>query len=587
MRLSIRFVSAAAALVAACGAAQAQQQGPSTGQASYMLPSDAGSGVIFKSFATTAVNEFFTRTSTGVNDYRLVGLPDGQGAYRDADDIANGTFTLLVNHELNDNQGIQRRHGSRGSFVSKWKVRTSDLSVVSGDDSATNYNLWNISAAAYQNFNTANPMPDYTQATGNTAASTQFGTQGWNTANPNRDGIGRYCSGDLAPTTAYSWNGLGTTERIYMAGEERGSSGRAFAHVVTGTETGTAYELPRFGDFSWENSVASPYSQQKTVVIGTNDTTPGGIYVYVGNKQATGNQIEKAGLTNGSLYGIQISDIGTSSVAAVPGESRSNVLGNTTVGRRESASFTLHSFGDVTNVPGASYTAPSTPTTVGLQQIGDANQVVNFLRPEDFAWDTKSNSRGYFVTTDNTTANGGRSRVYAMDFTDITNPTNGGTVTMLAEAGNMASLSGGLVSASGATTFEMLDNICVTSRGYVLMQEDVGNNARLGRLWMYDPFGDNMIEIGISDAALFSTATGPLSTIDEETSGIIDASDILGDGWFLLNMQAHNSAVYGATANELTEGGQLMALYIPQSIPAPGAVALLGLGGLLAARRRR
>ncbi len=219
------------------------------------------------------------------------------------------------------------------------------------------------------------------------------------------------------------------------------------------------------------------------------------------------------------------------------------MLGNTTVGRRESASFTLHSFGDVTNVPGASYTAPSTPTTVGLQQIGDANQVVNFLRPEDFAWDTKSNSRGYFVTTDNTTANGGRSRVYAMDFTDITNPTNGGTVTMLAEAGNMASLSGGLVSASGATTFEMLDNICVTSRGYVLMQEDVGNNARLGRLWMYDPFGDNMIEIGISDAALFSTATGLAIMIDEETWGI-DASDILGDGWFLLNMQAHNSAVW-------------------------------------------
>ena len=37
------------------------------------------------------------------------------------------------------------------------------------------------------------------------------------------------------------------------------------------------------------------------MVIGTDDSTPGQVYVYVGAKKA--NAIEKAGLTGGELYG--------------------------------------------------------------------------------------------------------------------------------------------------------------------------------------------------------------------------------------------------------------------------------------------
>ena len=47
-------------------------------------------------------------------------------------------------------------------------------------------------------------------------------------------------------------------------------------------------------------------------------------------------------------------------------------------------------------------------------------------------------------------------------------------------------------------------------------------------------------------------------TQDEESSGILDVSNILGEGWFLLDVQAHypNGA-------ELAEGGQLLALHYP------------------------
>ena len=53
-------------------------------------------------------------------------------------------------------------------------------------------------------------------------------------------------------------------------------------------------------------------------------------------------------------------------------------------------------------------------------------------------------------------------------------------------------------------------------------------------------------------------------TQDEETSGIIDASHILGRGWFLLDVQAHKLS----SDPELVEGGQLLAMFIDPRIGA-------------------
>jgi len=44
----------------------------------------------------------------------------------------------------------------------------------------------------------------------------------------------------------------------------------------------------------------------------------------------------------------------------------------------------------------------------------------------------------------------------------------------------------------------------------------------------------------------------------EESSGIIDVSAILGDGWLLFTDQTHT-----AIGGELVEGGQLLAMYFP------------------------
>ena len=50
---------------------------------------------------------------------------------------------------------------------------------------------------------------------------------------------------------------------------------------------------------------------------------------------------------------------------------------------------------------------------------------------------------------------------------------------------------------------------------------------------------------------------------------MIDAAGVLGDGWFLLDMQAH----YRNPDPLLVQGGQLLALFVPRSI---GGGALRG-----------
>lgn len=539
----------AVALVAVAGCAMSvfgQLTGPSTNQSSYMVPSDPSSGVQFISIATTQVGEFHRNRDTGVNDYRLVGIPDGMGIYRDADDIANNTFSLLVNHELGQNQGSVRAHGNRGAFVSQWRINRGNLAVQDARDLATTSNLFNLSTNTFQSFNSGSPMPDYVQTAGD--------VQGWGAVNTN--GFGRFCSGDLAPVSAFEWTDasgrtLGTSDRIFLTGEERGPSGRAFAHVVTGNDARGVWELPDMADFSWENSVASPLAQRKTIVAGLDDSGGGELYFYVGDKQASGSTIEKAGLMNGKTYGMVVT--GAANEAAF-----SNVP------------FTMADLSSSQRGSGEAFEAAS-----------GAAGVTSFNRPEDGAWNPSNPNEFIWVTT--ASVNGTpATRIFSTMFTDITNPELGGMITMLGEGGNAntGTFGGGITSATGAINMEMADNMAVTRFNQVLIQEDVGGVDRLGRLWLYDILSDSLTEVGISDTARFTPGVAGFLTRDEETSGIVDAWDTMGPGWWMINMQAHYNI-----SGELVQGGQLMAVYIPQTVPAPAGAALAGLAGLLISRR--
>jgi hypothetical protein len=600
-----RFACVAALLCCAGLATTASAQLARTGHPVYTLPSASAPGVKIlplisngngtgglpaELYGAIDANDALVPAQT----YQFIGIPDGMGIYNGS----AGQITLVVNHELGATASTTHAHGSRGSLISKWRIDGSsgningqtatanDFTVIGGRDGNLQYNLFTLTpftrdengspvvypANSYVPFNATFPMPNYNP-------NATFGVQGWEFPNPSVNGTGRYCSADLAEPGAYLFTNaagetFGTTDRIFMNGEEIGRNGRALAHVLTGPEKNQAFELPRLGHCSWENSVASPFPQLKTIVVGCDDdgATSGNVFFYVGTKQATGTTIEKAGLTNGNFYGLAIT--GTTNNA----ESPTLVLGANGV-RRESAPFTLYNFGDVTSIQGS-----TTAGIAGIQEIGDQNNVIGFNRVEDGQWDPANPNRFIFVTT---AAVGVPSRIWAVDFTDITQPELGGTVTMLGDGQDQSSFAGGFfaapsddrsstVNADGrARTMEMADNfgIYVGADGVtrLLIQEDVGGNARLGRLWMYDTGSDGLVEIGINNVALFGNATWPngslvtnFTTLDEECSGMIDAQPFFGRGWFIQNMQAHYNI-----PGELVQGGQVMAVYVPDSVSNP------------------
>ena len=449
--------------------------GIGTSTTPYMIPSQQG--VEFTSILSAGDN---------VNGYKMVGIPDGLGAY----DNGNGTFTVLMNHELGNTQGIVRAHGSKGAFVSKWVINKSDFSVVSGSDLIQNVKLWN--GTAYITYNAATP---------NVLAE-----------------FNRFCSADLPAVSAFynSATGLGTQERIFMNGEEAGVEGRAMAHIATGANAGTSYELPALGKYSFENSVASPLESNKTVVIGLDDTGDGQVYVYVGTKTNTGTEVDKAGLTNGKLFGVKVSGLIVETSASVPAAG---------------TAFTLIDLGDVKNTTGAT-----------LQANSVTANVTGFLRPEDGAWDPKSPNNFYFATTNSITS---PSRLWRLSFTDAKNPELGGTITAVLD---------------GTEGQVMLDNITIDNYGHVLLVEDVGGNAHIGKTWQYTIATDQLKEIASHDESRFVTGAPNFLTIDEEATGILDVESILGKGMFLVADQAHYNI-----AGEFVQGGQLLVFSNPDT----------------------
>jgi hypothetical protein len=518
------------------------EKGPQAVVSPYMIPAGAFNptpnafGVKFVSVVTngrggTNLDPDITYPKIGGGVYRLFGITDGAGSFQTATDRQNGTFTHLVNHEVGG--GYQqaagaasaRAHGGWGATVSDWTIKAdpTDLAVIGGEDLIKTVRVWNGTS--------------YVNASGAT------------------NNLGRFCSADLALPSAYSFGSLGTDEALFLNGEEVGPAGRGFAHIASGPNTGISYEIPATGKFSWENAVTSPYPQAKTVMIGLDDATPGNVFVYVGNKTGTGTEVERAGLTNGIAYTIAVNGATLSGTQRV--EDPLFVLGNSASGRVESKRFFLVNLGDVTNKTGAQQ-----------QTEGDAAGQLNMLRPEDGCWSLRDKNVFYFLTTDTFSRSGvaGSSRLWQLKFDDITDPAAGGTLTMLIDGGITSSLAGGIetrtTGAQAVTDIRMMDNMGINRNEQILIQEDVGNNSRLGRMWLYDVKTDKATEVGISDPQFFLSGAPKFLTIDEESSGVHEVTDILGSGWWMLNMQAH----YTVNQNFLAEGGQLMAAFVPETV---------------------
>jgi hypothetical protein len=510
-----------AAIVVASASVQAQSvvQGPSSSRTPYLVPAYASGGIVRNVTSIATATDLVPLTGSPNTPFEFGGIIDGLGAY----DNGNGTVTVLACFELGTTRGVIRRHGAVGAYVTEIIIDKQTLQVVSSNDL----------------------IEEVIEANGTVRS----------VANGNPVAMGRFCSADLPAVSAYynPKTGLGTTDRIFMCGEEFAGSSWMLGHVATGAEKGKSYVLPAFNLStngsgitalgSWENALANPFPQDLTIVAATND---GGssvqnnrVSLYVGTKQGTGTAVEKAGLKNGQHYFVQVIGSPTEIVSSTTRAT------NITSGTR----FTLD-------------------PTVGTQ----------FSRPEDGHWDPQNPRDFYFVTTDrlNTVNNPGenqsvgasgtagqvgKSRLWRMRFDDLTNPTQGGVIDLLIDG------------QKNGVNVNMMDNMCVGADGMLYITEDPGNSTYLAKTYAYDITTDTLVLMTKYDPARWGDLAvnggtpGALSpyTNDKEVSGIIDVTSMFphadDERVLLLDAQDHSTNPAVASAASV-EGGQLLLMRV-------------------------
>ena len=536
-------------------------------------------------------------------EYQFAGVPDGLGAF--VLPGTEGTFELVVTHELRYNAGKRRAHACSGAFVSRWTIDTTHwnrkkgkgrIGVVKGRDQIRCVHHWVHPSEQYR---TSKSVP-----------------------------IERLCSADLPVPDALLFvdekgNKFGTHERIFLGAEETHTKykyehGRAFAHVLTGPRDGHTYELPHLGRGSFENALACPFPQKKTIVVLPDDaeshrvfgepkdeevrTEPdpcavnydhynptSEMYVYVGEKQNSADaekskyplELAAAGLVGGTLYGVQVMLDGK----PIKWEHREYGFGTKKyVGK---AQFRLVNLGDRSKsipVPGdkdadgCSQVAQDNPG-IALQRDSITYGVTQFLRPEDGAWDPREGHQNkfYFGTTDSFDGN---SRLFRLVFDDLAAVGDDdepcGTIEILLNAREQPTDR----SADRKYLFHSLDSITVNPLGQVLVQEDPGSESYLTRTLLYLPDDGSLYSTAEGNKEVFGRFGSHFLTVNEEAAGIIPVFDLLGEGWYLTAVQANveedwaNKVLPGQLSyqeqlqleTDLVTPGQLCAVFIPKDI---------------------
>jgi hypothetical protein len=474
--------------------------GPNTVTAPYVLPVAAG----------VHITSLLTVDDAGAasDGYELTGIPDGLGAMKDG----RHGFKLFMNHEFNAMQGLVHRHGQIGAYVSTFRIDARSLEVEEGADTIDpGVRFWNYVTQQYQ------AAPSAAGANPRNPADA-FLAQG--------AAFARFCSGRLSTPGQFRvrHSSTGYAGQIYFANEENGDEGRLFGVLPDGT----AQQLPRLGLFSWENTQPAYNRSATTLVVGDEDTAAGQLHVYEGTKRNRGNAFDRAGLTNGVHSVLDLVDETVSTDAQFRAK-----YGTHTPAEFDLAEVDWDQSGARQNAEGAA-------------------EGLSLNRIEDGAWDPRHPDTFYALTTEggNTTPNeppitrdGGG--LWKVTFEDIEHPRLGGTIELVLDG-------------SEPPFLNKPDNMDIDRHGNLLIQEDPGNNGHVARIVAYDSHTGALGVVAAFDPDKFAVGSPNLITIDEESSGIIDARDVIGPRWFVFDAQVHKASPNPASV----ELGQLLAMKV-------------------------
>ncbi len=319
-----------------------------------------------------------------------------------------------------------------------------------------------------------------------------------------------------------TWVGAreGFPSGYFLTGEESLGGVHDGIQLAIGSD-GVVHELPWMGRFAHENATGVPY-KGKVVVIGTDDSNSASeLYMYVGTTETD--------VINGTgkLY------VFTSSQAAHAGYLNA---GQVIRGR----------WAEVPN--------PSQLSSGALQSTVNALGAFPFVRLEDSDYDHRPGARPalYFVDTGSqSTLCGGTpcdafGSIYRIEL-DPRNPAGVAELTLLAR------------SQGAASGWSSPDNVAAGQRS-LMVQEDPANTTFAGQrapqIWQFRYTGKGRISEGRAIIELANPTCDDAVGTCWESSGIVDASEWLGQGAWLFDVQAHT--LPSAGANIPKESGQLL-----------------------------
>ncbi len=446
--------------------------------------------------------------------FALAGIPDGMGYTQVGD-----KYYVFVNHELSntaiskfnstDAEQIKGARVSLLAFDKDWKAIGGKNLIDQVIDSSGTFKLDPVSG-------------DY-----------KNGTQTFN--------FNRFCSAYLANNGFVGKDGKPSS--IFFTAEEGGDTSRGWAI----TPDGIAQALEGLGRYSKENVwAASQYRAgnptKKTVLLSTEDTADGELYMYVGNQTVA----DPNGLKDGDLYVMRVKDADYE--GKVTSENQPTTATWTKVDKN--AVF------DANGKPLADGKALSDFVNKGASST-------NFQRLEDIAEDPNKPGSFYFATTGTKKPAGkpsdpdvatpdlaenpyGRLYRFSLNPNDPTKDVRDFELLLQGGPGKGVSY----------------DNITVDKNGKVILQEDqtsfggdvMKNENRDGRILSYDIKTKEVKFLQEIDETL-------RGTLQDEGSGIWESSGIIevdpnaapGQSSYLFNVQAHSikDAKY-------VEGGQIM-----------------------------
>jgi len=356
------------------------------------------------------------------------------------------------------------------------------------------------------------------------------------------------------------------------------------------TQTGKYDALEGHGRHNHENNVVVPGGWRKQIVSLSGDDTftttstaerPNLSQLYLHSTRNASSFLQG----EGTLYGFRVTGTDAGPVTPQNPFNNANDYFDIDLGDSWTGEF----------IPVPEDVAHGTTSKLpqdALEDWSNENNIFQFIRVEDIAYDPDDPRTVYFTDTGNTRiyqdlvtgrlrrltdsadplvpqSRSSNGRVFRMVM-NASNPLAVDEFSILADGGSPAVV-GGLPAVAGNPAWRAPDNLDVGADS-IMVQEDASN----AKIWKYSLSGETWAHVATVDQD-----QNPATSDPGESSGIVDASELLGAGWWILDVQSHTNQTattgrpftwteppgppIGTMYDKRRENGQLLLMYVPGS----------------------